>query len=60
MSDDRRTKPRVSIVLTPAEHASGMRLAEERGVSLSALLGMLIREEERRVRRRRDSTDAPT
>jgi hypothetical protein len=52
MSDAHRTKPRVAIVLTPEEHEAGKRLAVERGVSLSALLGMLIREEDKREKRR--------
>jgi hypothetical protein len=51
MPEQPRTKPRVAIVLTPDEHEAGKRLATERGVSLSALLGMLIREEARRVGR---------
>jgi hypothetical protein len=59
VSDARRTKPRVQIVLTDAEHATGRRLAEERGVSLSALLGMLIREEDRRARRRAGQDPGP-
>lgn len=52
MADERRTKPRVQIVLAPVERDAAERLAEERGVSLSTLLGMLIREEERRAKRR--------
>lgn len=45
----RRNKPRVSIVLTPAEREAGDLLAAARGVTLSTLLGMLIREECQRI-----------
>lgn len=50
--EQNRTKPRVAIVLTPEEHETGKALAEERGVSLSTLIGMLIREEAKRDKRR--------
>lgn len=52
MPEQPRHKPRVSIVLTPEEREAGEALAEARGVKLSALLGMLIREEAKRVARR--------
>jgi hypothetical protein len=52
MVEPRRLKPRVSLVLTPEAREIGERLAEARGLSLSTLVETLLREEERRARRR--------
>jgi len=43
--DDRRTKPRLSIVMTSEGRAMAERLAGERLLSLSQLLESLVREE---------------
>lgn len=48
----RRTKPRASIVLSPEEREAADHLAATRGLSLSTLLGQLVRAEAERERRR--------
>ena len=44
MSEQARTKPRVSIVLTREARRFASELAEERGLSVSTLVEVLIRE----------------
>lgn len=51
MTDANRTKPRVSIVLTPEAHAMGVEQAKARGLSFSSWLEQLIRKEAERERK---------
>lgn len=51
--DSRRTKPRLNIVLNEDEKATAERLAKERRLSVSQLIGQLIRDEAARERRRK-------
>lgn len=53
-TDARRTKPRVNIVLADDEREAAERMAKERRLSLSQFIGQLIRDEERREKRRRE------
>jgi hypothetical protein len=53
MAEQPRNKPRISLTLSPEARALGEELAAARGLSLSSLLEVLIREEAKRERRRK-------
>lgn len=55
-TDEKRTRPRRNIVLEPEEHEMVVSLAKESRLSVSALIGELIRGEwDRRKRQKRGS-----
>lgn len=51
-TDERRSKPRLSLTFDAELRTEAERLAGERGLSLSQLLEQLVREEVRRQKKR--------